>query len=100
MYTRFYAIIRRFSPQFDGSVHTELTRSSDLHEAQFRFLASPAKRNVNDTFLRRKDAEKWALEVERRINSGEPTLHEAQPGRKRLGVSPPEQARQPALSRL
>jgi hypothetical protein len=29
---------------------------------------------VNDTFLRRKDAEEWALEVERRIDRGEPAF--------------------------
>jgi transposase len=27
---------------------------------------------VNDTFLRRKDAEEWAIEIERRIDRGEP----------------------------
>jgi hypothetical protein len=30
--------------------------------------------NTYDTFLRRKDAEEWALEVERRIDRGEPPL--------------------------
>jgi hypothetical protein len=29
---------------------------------------------VNESFLRRKDAEGWALEVERRIDRGEPVL--------------------------
>lgn len=29
---------------------------------------------VNDTFLRRKDAEEWAPEVERRIDRGEPAI--------------------------
>ena len=29
---------------------------------------------VNETFLRRKDAEEWALEIERRIDRGEPAL--------------------------
>jgi hypothetical protein len=29
---------------------------------------------VNETFLRRKDAEEWALEVERRIDRGEPAI--------------------------
>jgi hypothetical protein len=31
-------------------------------------------RYVNESFLRRKDAEEWALEVERRIDRGEPVL--------------------------
>jgi hypothetical protein len=38
--TLFYAIMRRFTRQFDGSVHTERTRFGDLHQTQFRFLAS------------------------------------------------------------
>jgi integrase len=29
---------------------------------------------VNETFLRRKDAEEWALEIERRIDRGEPSV--------------------------
>jgi len=29
---------------------------------------------VNNTFLRRKDAEEWALETERRIDRGEPSV--------------------------
>ena len=29
---------------------------------------------VNDTFLRRKDAEEWALETERRNDRGEPSV--------------------------
>lgn len=31
-------------------------------------------RYVNESFLRRKDAEEWALEIERRIDRGEPVL--------------------------
>jgi hypothetical protein len=29
---------------------------------------------VNESFLRRKDAEEWALDVQRRIDRGEPVL--------------------------
>jgi hypothetical protein len=29
---------------------------------------------VNETFLRRKDAEEWALAVERRVDRGDPAL--------------------------
>jgi hypothetical protein len=69
--TLFYAIIRPFSPQFDGSVHTERTRFGDLHEAQqsgsWRAQARRKGKYVNETFLRRKDAGEWALETERRI---------------------------------
>src|SRR5262249_45824121 len=39
--TRFYAMTRHFSPQFDTSVHTERTRRGDLHKAQVRVLARP-----------------------------------------------------------
>ena len=69
--------MRPFTRQFDGSVHTERTRFGDLQQTQSWFLASQAPRKgkyVNETFLRRKDAEEWALEVERRIDRGEPTF--------------------------
>ena len=39
--TLFYAIMRPFTRQFDGSVQTERTRFGDVHQAQFRVLASP-----------------------------------------------------------
>src|SRR5262249_54372310 len=35
--TRFYAMTRHFSPQFDTSVHTERTRRGDLYQAQIWF---------------------------------------------------------------
>ena len=40
---------------------------------------------VNETFLRRKDAEEWALEVERRIDRGEPALARRSRGAKTFG---------------
>ncbi|WP_232372712.1 site-specific integrase [Acuticoccus mangrovi] len=40
---------------------------------------------VNGTFRRRKDAEEWALEIERRIDRGEPALPCAGHGAKTLG---------------
>jgi hypothetical protein len=39
--TLFYAMMRPFTRQFDGSVHTERTRFGDVLQAQFRVLASP-----------------------------------------------------------
>jgi hypothetical protein len=75
--TLFYAIMRPFSRQFDASVRTERTRLGDLHEAQFRLMASPSAAEgevCQRDFLRRKDSEEWALEVERRIDRGEPAL--------------------------
>jgi len=32
------------------------------------------RKYVNETFLRRKDAEEWALDVERRVDRGGPSL--------------------------
>ena len=40
---------------------------------------------VNETFLRRKDAEVWALEIERRIDRGEPTLAQRSHNAKTIG---------------
>ena len=45
--------------------------------AQFRSWRAQVRRKgkyVNETFLRRKDAEEWALEIERRIDRGEAAL--------------------------
>ena len=41
MRTLFYAIMRPFTRQFDGSVHTERTRFGHVHEAQVRVLEGP-----------------------------------------------------------
>jgi hypothetical protein len=40
---------------------------------------------VNETFLRRKDAEEWALETERRIDRGEPTMAQRSRDAKTVG---------------
>ena len=40
---------------------------------------------VNETFLRRKDAEEWALEVERRIDRGEPAFARSSRDAKTIG---------------
>ena len=45
-----------------------------LKSGSWRAQVRRKGRYVNDTFLRRKDAEEWALEVERCIDRGEPPL--------------------------
>lgn len=45
-----------------------------LRSGSWRVQVRRKGRYVNDTFLRRKDAEEWALEIERRIDRGEPPL--------------------------
>jgi hypothetical protein len=75
--TLFYAIARPFTRQFDGSVHTERTRLAmftKLNSGSWRVQVRRKGKYVNETFLRRKDAEEWALEVERRIDRGEPAI--------------------------
>jgi hypothetical protein len=41
--TRFYAMMRRFSLEFDASVHTERTRDGDIYEASVWVLAGPGE---------------------------------------------------------
>jgi integrase len=45
-----------------------------LKSGSWRVQVRRKGKYVNDTFRRRKDAEEWALEIERRIDRGEPAL--------------------------
>ncbi len=45
-----------------------------LNSGSWRAQVRRKGKYVNETFLRRKDAEEWALEVERRIDRGEPAI--------------------------
>ena len=45
-----------------------------LNSGSWRAQVRRKGKYVNETFLRRKDAEEWALEVERRIDRGEPAF--------------------------
>jgi len=45
-----------------------------LKSGSWRVQVRRKRKYVNNTFLRRKDAEEWALEIERRIDRGEPTV--------------------------
>jgi len=83
-----YAIIRPFSPQFDGSVHTSahvLATFTKLKSGSWRVQVRRKGKYVNETFLRRKDTELWALEVERRIDRGEPAMAQRSRDAKTIG---------------
>src|ERR1700687_64151 len=69
--------MRCFFRHFDASVHMESTLVATitrLKSGSWRVQVRRKGKYVNDTFLRRKDAEEWALEIERRIDRGEPPL--------------------------
>jgi hypothetical protein len=51
-----------------------LATFTKLKSGSWRTQVRRKGKYVNETFLRRKDAEEWALEVERRIDRGEPAL--------------------------
>ena len=70
MYTSFYAMARRFRPcstlqctQSDHAVATFTRLKSESWRVQVRRKG----KYVNNTFLRRKDAEEWALQTEQRV---------------------------------
>ena len=73
--TLFYSMARRFFRLFDASVHTERTRVATitrLKSGSWRVQVRRKGKYVNETFLRRKDAEEWAIDIERRIDRQEP----------------------------
>jgi hypothetical protein len=75
--TLLYAIIRRFFRLFDASVHTERTRVATitrLRSGSWRVQVRRKGKHVNETFLRRKDAEESAIDIERRIDRQEPAV--------------------------
>src|SRR5262245_59576619 len=57
-------------PQCTRSAHAVATFSR-LKSGSWRVQVRRKRKYVNETFLRRKDAEEWALDVERRIDRGE-----------------------------
>ena len=68
--------MRRFFRLFDASVHTERTRVATitrLKSGSWRVQVRRKGKYVNETFLRRKDAEEWGIDIERRIDRQEPT---------------------------
>ena len=73
----FYAIMRPSARHLDGSVHAGCTCFRDftkLNSGSWRAQVRRKGKYVNETILRRKDAEEWALEVEQRIDHGEPAF--------------------------
>ncbi len=61
---------------FAASVHTERTRVATITRLKSGSWRAQVRRKgeyVNGTFLRRKDAEEWAIDIERRIDRQEPT---------------------------
>jgi hypothetical protein len=68
--------MRRFFRLFDASVHTERTRLATitrLKSGSWRVQVRRKGKYVNETFLRRKDAEEWGIDIERQIDHQEPT---------------------------
>jgi integrase len=59
-------------PQCTRSAHAVPTFTR-LKSGSWRVQVRRKGKYVNNTFLRRRDAEEWALETERRIDRGEPT---------------------------
>ena len=57
-----------------------------LNSGSWRVQVRRKGKYVNDAFVRRKDAEEWAIEVERRIDRGEPTWVEARVTQKHSAV--------------
>jgi hypothetical protein len=51
-----------------------LATFTKLKSGSWRAQVRRKGKYVNETFLGRKDAEEWALEVERRIDRGEPAM--------------------------
>ena len=56
-----------------------------LKSGSWRVQVRRKGKYVNETFLRRKDAELWALEVERRIDRGEPAMAQRSRDAKTIG---------------
>ncbi len=76
MCTLSYATARCFFRLFAASVHTERTHVATftrLKSGSWRAQVRRKGKYVNGTFLRRKDADEWAIDIERRIDRQEPT---------------------------
>ena len=56
-----------------------------LNSGSWRVQVRRKRKYVNNTFLRRKDAEEWALDIERRIDRGEPVISRSSRDAKTFG---------------
>jgi hypothetical protein len=63
----------------DVSVRTRVATFSRLKSGSWRAQLRRKGKYVNETFVRRKDAEEWALDIERRIDRQERALEGAGP---------------------
>ena len=71
---------RGFFRLFDASVHTERTSVATiarLKSGSWRVQVRRKGKYVNETFIRRKDAEEWGIDIERRIDRQEPTTQKS-----------------------
>src|SRR5580704_5437316 len=78
--------MRPISRQFDGSMHAErhgLATFTKLKSSSWRVQVRRKRKYVNETFLRRKDAEEWAS----RLNGGPIALVRGSRETKTLGES-------------
>jgi hypothetical protein len=94
--------MRPFVRQFDGSVHTERTRLATFTKLNSLSWGAQVRlkgKYVNETFLRRKDAEEWALEIERRIDRGESAIARTSRHTKTFRRSDHVASRKPARGR-
>ena len=73
--TPLYAFERPRTPHFYDQVHTERTRKmatfTKLQSGNWRVQVRHKARYINETFLRKDDARRWALETEVKIDRGE-----------------------------
>lgn len=66
-----FALVRHLDAH---GAHTFVATYTRLKSGSWRVQVRRKGKYVNDTFRRRKDAEEWALDIERRIDRGEPAL--------------------------
>ena len=87
-----HSFLRHHATPYRGSSTAQCTRSAHalatftkLNSGSWRAQVRRKGKYVNETFLRRKDAEEWALEVERRIDRGESALSRSSRDAKTFG---------------
>ena len=87
-----HSFLRDHSTFFAANSTARCTRSAHvlatftkLKSGSWRVQVRQKGKYVNETFLRRKDAELWALEVEYRIDRGEPAMAQSSRDAKTIG---------------
>lgn len=76
-----HSVLRHDTPRFPvfrrasaHGAHTKLATFTKLKSGFWRAQVRRKGQYLNETFLRRKDAEEWALDMERRIDRQEPAV--------------------------